>query len=47
MVTRHQDDRGVVAHLNERFDPEVSLFDGLLVGRQVTIDNEKVCIGVD
>jgi hypothetical protein len=37
----------VVAHLNERFDPEVSLFDGLLVGRQVTIDNEEVCIGVD
>ena len=47
MVTRHQDDRGVVAHLNERFDPEVSLFDGLLVSRQITIDNEEVCIGVD
>jgi hypothetical protein len=42
MVTRHQDDRGVVAHLNERFDPEVSLFDGLLVGRQVTVDHKEV-----
>jgi hypothetical protein len=37
----------VVTHLNERFDPEVSLFDGLLVSRQVTIDNEKVRIGPD
>jgi hypothetical protein len=47
MITRHKDDRGVVAHLNERFDPEVSLFDGLLVGRQVAIDNEEVCICAD
>ena len=40
MVTRHQDNRGVVAHLDERVNPEISLLDGLLVGRQVTVDHE-------
>jgi hypothetical protein len=40
MVTRHQDDRGVIAHLDEQVNPEVSLLDGLLVSGQITVDHE-------
>jgi hypothetical protein len=47
MITRYQDDWGVIAHLDEKVNPKVSLFDGLLVGRQVAIDNKKVRIGAD
>src|SRR5579862_5237864 len=47
MVTRHQDDWGVIAHLDEQVNPEISFLDGLLVGRQVTVDYEDVCVGAD
>ena len=37
----------MIAHLDEQVNPEISLLDGLLVGRQVTVDNEEVCVGSD
>src|SRR5713101_2947560 len=37
VVARHQDDRRVVTHLNQRLDPQVTFCNGLLVTRQVPV----------
>ena len=37
----------MIAHLDEQVNPEISLLDGLLVGRQVTVDHEEICVGSD
>ena len=36
-----------LAHLNQRLDPQVPLFDGLLVRRQVPVDDKKVHVGTN
>src|SRR5439155_19837984 len=42
VVTRDEDDRSMVGHVDEPVDPEIPFSDGGLISGQVTVDDEQV-----
>src|SRR5437762_4813291 len=47
VIARNQNDRGLVTHLNQCLNPEVSFIAGLLVSRQVSVDHKQVHVGTN
>jgi hypothetical protein len=47
VISRDQNHRRVVGHLDQPVDPEVPFFNRGLVGREVAVDHKKVNAGTD
>ena len=47
MIPGHYYDRRMVSHPDQHIDPEVAFLDGRLVGGEVAVYHEQICLGLN